>query len=85
MLNWQANALVHLSEVAVLSGKDVEAQRHLQRALALYEEKGNIVAVARVRDRLEQLRTEVPALEGSEGTGIGSIGADDWGERESTP
>jgi tetratricopeptide (TPR) repeat protein len=61
MLNWQASALVHLAEVGILTGKDGDVRRHLGRAFALYEEKGNLMAAARVRDRMEKLQTGVPA------------------------
>ena len=61
MLNWQANALVHLGEVGILSGNDGDAAGSFQQALVLYEEKGNIVATARVRDRMEDLQPGIPA------------------------
>jgi class 3 adenylate cyclase/tetratricopeptide (TPR) repeat protein len=59
MLNWQASALVHAAEVGILTGKDGDARQQLERACALYDEKGNLVAAARVRDRMEELQTGV--------------------------
>jgi phage shock protein A len=61
MLNGQASALVHLAEVCILGGQPGEASEPLRQALALYEQKGNVVAAARVRERLEELQAGVPA------------------------
>jgi class 3 adenylate cyclase/tetratricopeptide (TPR) repeat protein len=55
MLNFQGNALADLGEVYVLAGRPEEAREQLGQALALYEQKGNIVAAARARRRLEEL------------------------------
>jgi class 3 adenylate cyclase/tetratricopeptide (TPR) repeat protein len=61
MVNWQANAIVDLAEVSLLTGDDGDAPLQLQQALLLFEEKGNLVAAARVRDRLEELERGVRA------------------------
>jgi tetratricopeptide (TPR) repeat protein len=61
MVNWQANAIVDLAEVSLLTGDDGDARLQLQQALLLFEEKGNLVAAARVRDRLEELERGVRA------------------------
>ena len=50
--NGQAGALVDLAEVCDLGGAGEQAEQHLRAALALYERKGNLVAAARVSDRL---------------------------------
>jgi class 3 adenylate cyclase/tetratricopeptide (TPR) repeat protein len=55
MLNFQGNALADLSEVHLLAGRPEEAREPLAQAVALYEQKGNIVAAARARRRLEEL------------------------------
>jgi len=56
MLNWHGRALTGLAEVCVLVGNADEARGQLERALDLYELKGNLVAVTRVRGRLEELK-----------------------------
>jgi len=60
MLNWHANALADLGEVYLLSGRSEEAREPLERALALYERKGNIVAAGRARARLADPETAAP-------------------------
>ena len=52
MLNWQANALADLAEVYSLSGRPAEARERLERAIELYEEKGNLVAAETARNLL---------------------------------
>ena len=60
ILNWHANALADLGEVYLLSGRSEEAREPLERALALYERKGNIVAAGRARARLADPETAAP-------------------------
>jgi class 3 adenylate cyclase len=51
-LNAHAAALVDLADVLALAGED--ARPELQQALALYEEKGNLVMAERARSNLER-------------------------------
>jgi hypothetical protein len=51
-LNDRASSLVDLAEVLGRSGKREEAERGLRDALALFEQKGNVVSAAKVRERL---------------------------------
>jgi hypothetical protein len=53
MLNTHADALVGLAEVLALAGRD--ARTELERALELYERKGNVVMAERTRSRLAEL------------------------------
>lgn len=53
MLNAHADALLDLAEVLALAGQDARAE--LERALALYEQKGNLVMTERTRSRLAEL------------------------------
>ncbi len=53
MLNAHADALLDLAEVLALAGQDARAE--LDRALALYERKGNLVMAERTRSRLAEL------------------------------
>jgi len=53
MLNAHADALLDLAEVLALAGQDARAE--LERALGLYERKGNLVMVERTRSRVEEL------------------------------
>jgi ATP/maltotriose-dependent transcriptional regulator MalT len=53
MLNAHARALIDLAEVLALAGQDGRAE--LERALALYERKGNLVMAERTRSRLAEL------------------------------
>ena len=48
--------------VIVLSGRPAEAKAALEQALALYEQKGNIVMAERVRERLAVGGTEFSAV-----------------------
>jgi tetratricopeptide (TPR) repeat protein len=56
MLNWQGRALLDLAEVLALAGRPEEAAAELVRATALYERKGNVVAEAKARGKLAELR-----------------------------
>jgi class 3 adenylate cyclase/tetratricopeptide (TPR) repeat protein len=56
MLNYHANALADLGEIYVAAGQADEGRAHLEQALALYEQKGNLVAVGRAGQRLEELK-----------------------------
>jgi tetratricopeptide (TPR) repeat protein len=58
LLNWHGSALTSLAEVYASTGRADEAREQLEQALALYEQKGNIVAAARARGRLEALSAE---------------------------
>jgi tetratricopeptide (TPR) repeat protein len=60
MLNWHGNALADLAEVYVIAGRAEDAREQLEQALSLYEQKGNVVAAARTRRRLEDLRAGAP-------------------------
>ena len=53
MLNAHADALIDLAEVLALAGQDARAE--LDRALALYERKGNLVMAERTRSRVAEL------------------------------
>jgi len=53
MLNMHGDALVDLAEVYALGGRVSDAGQELERALALYQRKGNVVAADGVRSRLE--------------------------------
>jgi tetratricopeptide (TPR) repeat protein len=53
MLNAHADALLDLAEVLALGGRDARAE--LDRALVLYERKGNLVMAERTRSRLAEL------------------------------
>jgi tetratricopeptide (TPR) repeat protein len=50
MLNAHADALIDLAQVLVLAGQDAQAE--LDRALGLYERKGNLVMAGRTRSKL---------------------------------
>jgi tetratricopeptide (TPR) repeat protein len=51
-----AGIVLSYGEVEELAGKAHEADAAHSEALALYEQKGNVVRVAAVRERLERLR-----------------------------
>jgi class 3 adenylate cyclase/tetratricopeptide (TPR) repeat protein len=55
MLNFHANALADLAEVYVIARRAEDAREQLGQALSLYEQKGNVVAAAKARRRLEEL------------------------------
>ena len=60
MLNWQGRALVDLAEVLALAGRREEAAAELDRAIALYKRKGNVVADASARSRRARLGATAP-------------------------
>jgi tetratricopeptide (TPR) repeat protein len=59
MLNWQGRALVDLAEVLELNGRRDDAAPELERAIAVFNRKGNIVSAAKVHRRLVELREPV--------------------------
>jgi class 3 adenylate cyclase len=54
-LDWRATAHADLAEVLELTGEHAQAAAELERALALYERKGNLVLAARTRSQLTGL------------------------------
>ncbi len=54
MLNFHGNALADLAEVYALSGHADEAREQLEQAIVLYDQKGNLVAAARARRRVQE-------------------------------
>jgi tetratricopeptide (TPR) repeat protein len=60
MLNWHGNVLAALAEVYVLAGRVDDGLAQLERALALYEQKGNLVAAAGCRAKLDDLKESAP-------------------------
>jgi class 3 adenylate cyclase/tetratricopeptide (TPR) repeat protein len=52
MLNWQGSAHCALADVYMFAGRSAEARGHLERAVSLYERKGNVVAARRAREVL---------------------------------
>jgi predicted ATPase/class 3 adenylate cyclase len=54
-VNMHADALGDLAEVLLAAGDEAAAVAELERAVALYERKGNLVAATRVRNRLGEL------------------------------
>jgi class 3 adenylate cyclase len=59
MLNAHADALMDLAEVRTLAGKPGHGAQAAERALALYEQKGNLASAARTRALLAHLRADV--------------------------
>jgi len=59
-LNMQGDARKDLAEVLSLAGRNGEAASRSREALGLYERKGNIVSVGRVRAMLEDVATDQP-------------------------
>ena len=55
MLNFHGNALADLAEVHALAERTEVARERLERALELFERKGNIVAAAKARRRIGDL------------------------------
>jgi DNA-binding SARP family transcriptional activator len=55
-LNFRAAALLALAEVLELAGATENAKKHVNAALALYEQKGNTAAAARIRPKYEEPR-----------------------------
>jgi class 3 adenylate cyclase len=62
MLNWQANALRDLAEVYVITGRSDDGRAQLEQALALYEQKGNLVSGAEARSTLAELPEARPLV-----------------------
>ena len=60
-LNTRGDALVDLAEVLDLAEKPDEAAPRIAEALHLYEQKGNIVAAAKARELLAELREKAPS------------------------
>jgi tetratricopeptide (TPR) repeat protein len=56
MLNGRGSALADLAEVLALAGQRADAAVELDRAIVLYERKGNVVSAEKLRVRLEKLR-----------------------------
>ncbi len=63
MLNYHANALADLAEVDVAAGRAEDGRAHIEEALILYQQKGNLVAVGRAGRRLEELETHAASPE----------------------
>ena len=59
-LDVHARALEDLAEVLRLAGKPQESASRLEEAMRLFELKGNIVAVAGAKARLEALAAAAP-------------------------
>jgi tetratricopeptide (TPR) repeat protein len=55
MINAQGDAYGDFAEVLTLAGKRDEARAALDRALELFERKGNVVMAERMRARLAEL------------------------------
>ncbi len=55
MINSLGDAHLDLAEVLELAGRREEAAVELEKALALYERKGNLVLAERSRARLAEL------------------------------
>jgi class 3 adenylate cyclase/tetratricopeptide (TPR) repeat protein len=55
MVNWQGRALVDLAEVLALTGRREDATAQLDRAVTLFERKGNIVSAADAQRRRVEL------------------------------
>ena len=53
-LNWRGDVLVDLAEVLRTAGKRDEACAAVEQAVALYDQKGNVVAAAAARSLLEE-------------------------------
>jgi hypothetical protein len=56
LLNDQADTLVDLAEVERLWGRSAEASTALESAVALYEQKGNVISAAKAHTLLDELR-----------------------------
>jgi Flp pilus assembly protein TadD len=56
MLSVKGETLVDLAEVLTAGGRSDQARDALEQALALFEQKGNVVMAGRTRSRLETLR-----------------------------
>jgi DNA-binding SARP family transcriptional activator len=62
-LNHRGDALVDLSQVLKAAGQPTDARTAFSEALGLYERKANLLAVARLRPRLERLEKQSDALD----------------------
>jgi tetratricopeptide (TPR) repeat protein len=62
MLDWQASALADLAEVLSVSGHTDDAAVQLERAIALYDRKGNMAAAANARRRTTELKRAAPTV-----------------------
>jgi tetratricopeptide (TPR) repeat protein len=58
-LHSRGDAFTDFAEVLRLAGRDEEAADALERAIEPYEQKGNVLAVARTRELLEEIREAV--------------------------
>ena len=61
MVNWLARAIADLAEVRALRGDRDKAATDLDRAIALYDAKGNVVEADKAREKLAELRTPAAA------------------------
>ncbi len=59
-VTYHADALLTLGEVLSLAGRNEEASVEVERALTLYERKGNLVMAERARAQIEELRATTP-------------------------
>jgi class 3 adenylate cyclase len=55
-LNAHGSALIDLAEVLELAGRPHEALRHVEQAIKLFEQKGNVVSEAKAARALDELR-----------------------------
>jgi len=55
-LNYRADFLVSLAEVAELAGRREEAVASLDEAIDLYDRRENLAGAAQARNRLAELR-----------------------------
>jgi tetratricopeptide (TPR) repeat protein len=60
-LDTKAETLLAFAEVVEAAGQVDEAADALEQALALFEQKGNLVMAGRTRGRLAALRADAPA------------------------
>jgi hypothetical protein len=60
MISFAGDAHVDLALVLARAGNRAEAIAELERALALYTEKGNVVSAARAGSILREIRAPVP-------------------------
>ncbi len=64
MLTWHAHALTDLADVYSCAGRLEDRRAHLERALGLYEQKGNLASAATARSALGELQTAQPLVTG---------------------
>ena len=60
-LDSHADALMNLAELRLLAGRQREAAGHIEDALQLYEQKGNVLSAERARSRLRWIQETYPA------------------------